>query len=91
MKKLLLIILLLTAGNAYADTAAARVRIQKQERIENRRIRYYTVRFSVFFPWGTCRTSYRATVPYPNTIRGYACGTYVSCIRTGGTRYYCRF
>lgn len=84
--------LLVSSTSALADTAKGAARPVAESRkaaaIERRIYRNY---LRIRFPWRTCTVWYTARVPYPDIIRGYACGTYVICRRTWGRNYLCRY
>lgn len=88
----------LLACNSYADEARAvlgtqslRSATQEIAIKSNRRAVLRSYPFTIYFPWRTCRTKYRAHVRYPSVIQGIACGTRVRCVRRGGNRYMCRY
>lgn len=87
MKKLLLILCLLITCSAHAERATGRLTI-----IENdTRSRYACYPFTVYFRTWKCKTKYCSYVRYPSTIRGNACGVYVSCRKVSGNLYSCRY
>lgn len=95
----------LLACNSYADEARATLgkEVRTMQSLHsatqevatkiksNRRAVLRSYPFTIYFPWRTCRTNYRAHVRYPSVIQGIACGTRVRCVRRGGNRYMCRY
>jgi len=93
MNRIILVLLLLISRSASAENICGAV--AKHERFHTRIERgSYCMSFFVQFPWGRCstRACWKGSRSYPPSVRGYACGTRVVCIRQGrGPRYSCRY
>lgn len=95
MRKIILalaILVLSVPSLSIAETSRGMAEVSRSgEKTSLQARRMYRNSITIYFPWGRCRTYYTAPVPYPEIIRGYACGTYVVCRRRSGRNYLCRY